>query len=56
MREPMKEHPIEEARFRGHPLTITRLRELATNRAGAALRGTIKSNNVEVETRTDEWF
>ena len=60
MREPMKEHPIEEARFRGHPATIARLREvardlgvkeldtipanevfpeLATNRAGAALRG-----------------
>jgi len=60
MREPMKKHPTEEARFRGNPAAIARLREmardlgakeldsipanevfpeLATNRAGVALRG-----------------
>ncbi len=45
MREPMKEHPIEEARFRGHPTTIARLRELARD-LGVEELDTIPANEV----------
>jgi len=34
MREPMKKHPTEEARFRGNPAAIARLREMENGKRG----------------------
>ncbi|MDX9710875.1 MAG: helix-turn-helix transcriptional regulator [Trichloromonas sp.] len=52
MREHTKKHPIEEARFRGHPAMIARLRELARD-LGAKELDTIPASEVFPELATN---